>query len=168
MNDLAEDIRAGVDIDDLNVSILIYADDIALIAPDENSLQSMLNCLCMKWRMTLNETNTKIIHFRNKKAPTSDFNFKCGDMSISFDNAYRYLGLHINEFMEHKYTIREITKSASWALSAVYTKFLTCGGMSFDVYTKLYKTLIEPVLLHRVGLWGHNNWRSSNDSEQGM
>ncbi|CAC5363807.1 unnamed protein product [Mytilus coruscus] len=96
------------------------------------------------------------------------FNFKCGDMSISFDNAYRYLGLHINEFMEHKSTIREITKSASRALSAVYTKFLTCGGMSFDVYTKLYKALIESVLLHGVGLWGHNNWRSLNDSEQGM
>ena len=61
--------------------------------------------------------------------------------------------------MEHKYTIREITKSASRALSAVYTKFLSCGGMSFDVYTKLYKTLIEPVLLHGAGLWGHNNWR---------
>ncbi|CAC5381708.1 unnamed protein product [Mytilus coruscus] len=83
--------------------------------------------------MTLNETKTK--------------------------TKYRYLGFHINEFMEHKYTIREITKSASRALSAVYTKFLSCGGMSFDVYTKLYKTLIEPVLLHGAGLWGHNNWR---------
>ena len=98
VNDLAEDIRAlniGVDIDDLNVSILLYADDIALIAPDEESLQNMLNCIhswCMKWRMTLNETKTKIIHFRNKKAPRSAFNFKCGDMPISFDNVYRYLG----------------------------------------------------------------------------
>ena len=109
--------------------------------------------------ISLNETKTKIIHFRNKKAPRSAFNFKCGDMPISFDNVYRYLGLHINEFMEHKFTIREITKSASRALSAVYTKFLSCGGMSFDVYTKLYKTLIEPVLLHGAGLWGHNNWR---------
>ena len=44
VNDLAEDIRAlniGVDIDDLNVSILLYADDIALIAPDERSLKNM-------------------------------------------------------------------------------------------------------------------------------
>ncbi|CAG2187121.1 unnamed protein product [Mytilus edulis] len=164
-NGLAEDIRAlniGVDIDDLNVSILLYADEIALMVLDEKSLQNMLNCIhswCMKWRMTLNETKTKIIHFRNKKAPRSDFNFKCGDMPISFDNAYRYLGLHINEFMEHKYTIREITKSASRALSVVYTNFLSCGGMSFDVYTKLYKTLIEPVLLHGARLCGHNNWR---------
>ena len=31
--------------------------------------------------------------------------------------------------------------------------------MSYDVYTKLYRTLVEPVLLYGAGLWGHTNWR---------
>ena len=33
----------GIDIDDLQLSILLYADDVALIAPDAESLQLMLN-----------------------------------------------------------------------------------------------------------------------------
>jgi hypothetical protein len=48
INDLADDIRAlnaGVELDKLNISILLYADDVALIAPDEQNLQKMLDCI---------------------------------------------------------------------------------------------------------------------------
>ena len=31
--------------------------------------------------------------------------------------------------------------------------------MSFDVCTKLYKTLVEPVLFYGGGIWGHSNWK---------
>ena len=31
--------------------------------------------------------------------------------------------------------------------------------MSYEVFTKLYKTLVEPVSYYGAGLWGHTNWR---------
>lgn len=46
INDLADVIRAlhaGVELDELNISILNYADDVPLIAPDEQHLQKMLD-----------------------------------------------------------------------------------------------------------------------------
>ena len=108
INDLAEDINAlgaGINIDDdVNLAILLYADDVALIAPDENSLQRMLDVVnrwCRKWRMTLNGEKTKVLHLRNKTSPRSVFNFKCGDMKIDFDSSYRYLGLNFYEFMDY-------------------------------------------------------------------
>ena len=57
VNDLAQEIKSltiGVDIDEVQLSILLYADDVALIAPDADSLQIMLNKLsewCCKWRL---------------------------------------------------------------------------------------------------------------------
>ena len=51
-------------------------------------------------------------------------------------------------------SIREITKSASRALGVVYTKYLHAGGMSYDVYTKLISSLVEPVLFYCAGIWG--------------
>ena len=57
INDLANEIDAlhcGIDIDGVMLSSLFYADDVALIAPDEQSLQRMLDCVaswCSRWRI---------------------------------------------------------------------------------------------------------------------
>ena len=102
--------------------------------------------------MTINKDKTIIIHFWNKNNPRSNFEFKCGQLLVGYENTYRSLGLHINEFMDYKYTVHEITKSASRALSALYSKFISCGGMTNDVYNKLYKSLVEPVLYYGADL----------------
>lgn len=36
----------------------------------------------------------------------------------------------------------------------MYTRFLSVGGVDFDVFCKLYESLVEPVLLYGAGLWG--------------
>ena len=76
--------------------------------------------------MTINKDKTKIIHFRNKNNPRSNFEFKCGQILVGDENAYRYLVLYINEFMDYKYTVCEITKSASRAFNdcQLYTQNL--------------------------------------------
>ena len=56
-----------------------------------------------------------------------------------------------------KFAVNELTKSASCALSALYTKFLNVGGIDYDVFCKLYESLVEPVLLYGAGLWDYLN-----------
>ena len=136
---------------------LLYADNIVLISDTENGLQSMLeklNSWCQKWRLTVNEKKTKVMHFRSKAKTRSNFVFKCGENTIEYEPSYKYLGFWFNEFLDMSRSIREITKSASHALGAVYTKYLHAGGMSYDVYTKLISSLVEPVLFYGAGIWG--------------
>ena len=48
INDLAQEINrlgCGVQLDEIIVSVLLYADDIVLIAPNAENLQLMLNIL---------------------------------------------------------------------------------------------------------------------------
>ena len=50
VNDLAtgiKDLNCGVDINERNVSILLYADDIVLISEDEHSLQKIIQFTVM-------------------------------------------------------------------------------------------------------------------------
>ena len=58
----------GVEIgSDFKVSILLFANDIVLIAPSELNLQLMLNYLskwCIENQMEVNINKTKIVHFR--------------------------------------------------------------------------------------------------------
>ena len=68
----------GVYVGGKNISILLYADDIVLLAPTENNLQKMLDYVhfwCDKWGMRINPTKTQILHVRNHQRPRSSFIF---------------------------------------------------------------------------------------------
>ena len=56
-------------------------------------------------------------------------------------------------------TVSDLSKSASPALSALYTKSLKAGGMTIEVFKKLYQSLVEPVLFYASGLWGISDYR---------
>ena len=58
----------------LLINILLYADDIVLLAETEEDMQSLLfmvECWCKKWRLEVNLTKTNIMHFRPKRKAQS-------------------------------------------------------------------------------------------------
>ena len=76
INDLAKEIKEsgiGIDVDEgLLVSVLLYADDIVLLADSEADLQSLLNIVhswCSRWRLEVNLLKTNIMHVRKSKLP---------------------------------------------------------------------------------------------------
>ena len=102
-NSLAEDIKSlglGIKIGDTLICLLMYADDIVLIAESEKDLQLMLDKLtrwCSKWRMLLNTEKTQTVHFRHKNAQKTKFIFKVAGTNVEIVNRYRYLGVTFNE-----------------------------------------------------------------------
>ncbi len=70
LNDLAGEIKylkASIDIDGYNLSILLFADDIALIADSTQALQAMLDTVtdwCQRWRLSINVEKANVVHFR--------------------------------------------------------------------------------------------------------
>ena len=76
INDLAKTLKEDgplLSVGDLNINILLYADDMVLIADNESDLQTLLDVMyrwCMKWRLSVNKEKTKVVHFRpiRKKA----------------------------------------------------------------------------------------------------
>ena len=164
INDLAEEIsrlNCGIDLDSFQISILLYADDIVLLTESEGNMQKMLNVLhvwCSKWRLAVNESKTRVLHFRNKTRLRSNYVFKCGEKNIVFEKSYKYLGFWFNEFLDMDMSVTEITKSASRALGAVYMKYQYAGGMAYDVYKKLVESIVEPVLFYCSGIWGNRKY----------
>ena len=161
INDLVKeinDLNCGITIDQSMISLLIYADDIVLLAPSAENLQLMLNTVnawCNKWRLIVNKDKTRIVHFRTPSVERCNTVFKCGENIIEYKQSYKYLGLWLNEHLNMTKTVSEITKSASRALSAMYTKCLRAGGMTLEVYKKLYESMVEPVLFLRCGDMGY-------------
>ena len=121
-----------------------------------------LNEWCAKWRLLINQEKTKIVHFRPVSIQETQYNFVCGELALEKTSTYKYLGLWFHEHLDMKFAVNELTKSASRALSALYTKFLNVGGMDYDVFCKLYESLVEPVLFYGASLWGLSEQKKVN------
>ena len=139
------------------ISILMYADDIFLISKSTDVLQIMLNSpnsWCCKWRLTINKSKTKFIYFRNKNTLRTYYVFNCGENAIVCVSQYTYFEFWFNEHLDMEKSATEVTKAAGRALGAVYMKYLYAGGMSYEVYTKLLESVVEPVTFYCSGIWG--------------
>ena len=128
INDLALRIKSlgrGVSIDDENVSILMYADDIVLIAENEEDLQHMLNELnnwCDINSMTINLTKSNIVHFRPCSTIVSNIVFTCGTNVLTYIDEYVYLGLTLTEHLDFDVTAKIVAQSAGRALGLLIAK----------------------------------------------
>ena len=61
-----------------------------------------------------------------------------------------------------KFTVNEFAKSASRALSSLYTKFLHVWGMDYSVFCNMYESLVEPLLFYGAYIWGLSEQKKIN------
>ena len=161
INDVALKIKAvgkGISIDDNErICILLYADDIVLIGENETDLQTMLNELsnwCEDNRMAINNSKSKVVHYRPDSVPRSSFSFSCCSSNIEIVDRYVYLGLTIQEHMDWNITAIVVTQSANRALGLLIAKSKSLGGMPYDIYTKLFDSLVWPVIAYGAAVCG--------------
>ena len=167
INDLAEEIKEsgiGIDIDDdLIVNVLLYADDIVLLAKSEDDLQSLLNIVnswCSKWRLEVNLLKTNIMHVRKKQARRVNFDFQFENGSVEYCDKYKYLGVTLNEHLDFEKTTFELCESAGRALGGLITKMIKNGGFPLNVYTKLYESCICSISDYGSEVFGFHEYNS--------
>ena len=98
-----KNLGVGVDIGQEKVSILMYADDLVLLAENENDLQLLLNVLsgwCRDNHIVVNEAKSIVIHFRTQSVPRTSFDFLCCGKEIQLAAQYNYLGLLLTKFLD--------------------------------------------------------------------
>ncbi len=82
INDLITDVKAlnlGINVDNIIISILAFADDIVILAKNEKDFQDILSCVenwCNKWRLKINANKTNVMHFRGKNTTCTKLNLK--------------------------------------------------------------------------------------------
>ena len=103
INSLVTEIHAlgiGLDIDGEKVAILLYADDVVLLAENEHDLQMLLDVLsswCVRNSMTVNIDKSKVVHFRNKSVNRTAVQFMIDMRILDVVDHYTYLGLLLTE-----------------------------------------------------------------------
>ena len=99
INDLVNGISSlglGVDIGSENFSILLYANDVVILAENEQNLQALLGILknwCDQNKMTVNLDKSKAVHFHNQSTVRPDYQLKLGNENFQIVNQYTYLSI---------------------------------------------------------------------------
>ena len=164
INDLAtgiKDLNKGIAFGNTQVSILLYADDIVLMAADEQSLQDQLNYLyewCNKGRLSINNSKTNVVHFRPKCVNRTPFEFKNGNVIIETTDHYKHLGLMLDEFVTFESCATVLSQSGNRALGALRNKIRNFKDCRYQTFTKLYHTCVAPILDYGSGVWGYNRF----------
>ncbi len=88
INDLAKAVKeldCSIVMENYKLNILLFADDIDMIADSQQSLQHMLDTLSKrssKWRLNINIDKTKVVHFRMPSILKTEYNFTCSGNNI--------------------------------------------------------------------------------------
>ena len=96
---LQDRITCGLGIDDINIILLLFADDMVIVGNSPEDLQRSLDMLhnyCLNWGLTVNTLKTKIVGFRKTGRIKADENWTYNGEQIEAVNDFNYLGVIFN------------------------------------------------------------------------
>ncbi len=149
----------GVNINDIIISILAFADDIVIIAQNEKELEDILHCVekwCKKWRLKINVDKTNVVHFRGKSTKPTDYNFLFDNNVLIKVDKYKYLGIILQEHLDFNVTSSVLASAAGSALGAIISKFKSFKNAWFNTFSKMYNSHVIPIMDYSSGIWRYS------------
>ncbi|MCG8034442.1 MAG: reverse transcriptase family protein [Candidatus Thiodiazotropha taylori] len=138
----------------LTLFAMLYADDTILISEDAESFQACLNSFykyCQDWKLTVNESKTKIIIFGVRR--TDHFNFKFGSSTIEIVDNYKYLGTIFSKSGSFLNARKHVTTQAKKAMYLLNIRIKNLD-LPIDLQLKLFDNTILPILTHGSEIFG--------------
>jgi len=132
-----------------------------MIAPTEDNLQRMLNVLSKwskKWRIYVNKTKTKVMHFRNTRTDQSNFKFMCSGSQLEYVSSYKYLGVTMSEHLKYNENADLLAQASGRALGSIIAKYKIHKFMGYNTFTKLFESCVCPVMDYASGVWGYEEF----------
>ena len=68
----------------------------------------------------------------------------------------------LNEFLDFNLTAKIVATSANKALGLVMAKCKPIGGVSYDVFKKVFDSLVSPIIEYGAAIWGYKSYSYSN------
>ena len=133
-----------------------------IISETPEGLQNLLDIItqwCNDWRVTVYIDKTKVLHFRNPPKKSCEHLFKFNGMTIDKCEEYKYLGITLNYSLSMNRAVDKLHKAGSHALSSIVSKLKDNKDLGFQSYSKLYESMVVPILDYAVGAWGLNSMR---------
>jgi len=146
----AKALGLGVDVGGQLVAILLYADDVVLLAKSQEDLQKLLDAVAAffrRWRLEVNLSKTKVMAFGVRAL--GSVQVRWGRALVEEVDEYRYLGLLLEKASGRKKRRRCCARrgwSRAWP-GGWYFGWATCQSRAWIAYGRLLSGLIWSMVL---------------------
>ena len=163
INELALEIinngKHGVTLspDLIELFILLFADDIVLLAETAVGLQNQLNNLyraASQLELKVNMDKSNIIVFRKGGFLGRYERWIYGSSEITVVNSYKYLGIYFSTKLSFKYACEDLANRAKKALLRILCVIYKLECNSVQLYFKLFDAQVQPVVQYGAEIWG--------------
>ena len=163
---LQDRTTCGLSIEEINIILLLFADDMVIVGNSPEDLQNSLNLLfkyCSDWGLTVNIQKTKIVVFRKRGQIREGESWTYNDEHIEVVNDFNYLGIVFNytgTFVLNQETL------AGKGLKALNVLVANTRKYDFNIKTlcQLFDSFVGSILSYGCEVWGFTkskNWRES-------
>ncbi|UYV76621.1 SETMAR [Cordylochernes scorpioides] len=139
-----------------DIYLLLYADDIAIIGESRMNLQKKIKILkdyLDENLMTLNESKSKIMVFRNGGKPSNKDRWFWNDKPITITSRYTYLGFPLTPTITTTHPANYFKGKALTAINATHPILIKSKAKSINLSIKLFDTIVRAVLMYAAPLW---------------
>ena len=145
-----------IEVQMLNLFLIMYADDMVLLAETPEGLQKMIDSLSSyteKWDLILNINKTKIVVFRNGGKLRDNEKWSYNGCQLDIVDEFNYLGILF--FYNGKFS-RTQKRAAEQGRKALFSVLKTCNKNYFNIETMLsvFDTYVNSILSYGSEVWG--------------
>ena len=167
INDLANEIiqkaRHGVALgaSELEIFLLLFADDLTFLASTVIGLQNQLNLLhsvTARLHLTVNMEKSKVLVFRRGDVLAVRERWHYGGTILEIVNSYKYLGLTFSTKRSFATAVADMAVRGKRSVNEILRTLRSIGCNSPDVFFKLFDTQVVPLLMYSAEIWGHEKY----------
>ena len=147
----------GINIGNVKLFLLLYADDITIFSETPEGLQEGLNLLReynQKWKLTVNTEKTKVIVFGKGGILPRQLKFYYGTMQLQIVSSFSYLGVVFTaggSFSNAQNTLSGQAQKAIFKLNSYLYDFV---NITTKHTLELFDKLVSPILNYGAEVWG--------------
>jgi hypothetical protein len=160
MDVITESGISGIQINDLfTLHMLLFADDMVLLAKSPRALQLKINLLrkyFMNLGLTINVVKTQVVIFRRGGKLQSGLNFRYGEEPILIVSEYIYLGVTFSSSCLFRRAAEAAKTKGMKALGSLWPLFYRGKVNSWEVHKKLFESMVSSAVLYSSQVWGWN------------
>ena len=163
INDLTELIQnssiRGIQLfpDLVEIFMLFFADDIALISDTISGLQKQLDILlkyCKEYKMIVNIIKTKVMVFRRGGMLSRREKWKYNGKILEVVNGFQYVGLMFSTQLSLHRMATELATKGKRVLVSILSSLHQYGTLDKNSFFKIFDTKVCPILLYGSEIWG--------------